>query len=34
MGGSHQDLTMMQPIVKDCKEVKVRALSSVADEPV
>lgn len=28
MGGSHQDLTMMQPIVKDCKEVTVQGLSS------
>lgn len=27
MGGSHQDLTMMQPIVKDCKEVMYKDCS-------
>lgn len=31
MGGSHQDLTMMQPIVKDCKEVTYKDCSLFAD---
>ncbi|XP_030323677.1 rab-3A-interacting protein isoform X3 [Calypte anna] len=29
MGGSHQDLTMMQPIVKDCKELASAVLEAV-----
>ncbi|XP_071622797.1 rab-3A-interacting protein isoform X2 [Heliangelus exortis] len=36
MGGSHQDLTMMQPIVKDCKEADVSLYNefrSWKDEP-
>lgn len=32
MGGSHQDLTMMQPIVKDCKEVMYKDHSFFADK--
>ena len=27
MGGSHQELNVMQPIVKDCKEVTPQGLS-------
>ncbi|KAM9634852.1 rab-3A-interacting protein isoform X3 [Haliaeetus albicilla] len=36
MGGSHQDLTMMQPIVKDCKEADLSLYNefrSWKDEP-
>lgn len=29
MGGSHQDLSVIQPIVKDCKEVTRQGLSSL-----